>query len=215
MNQKITRFFEAVKQGFMSLTRLMTFMVGVLMIGVIFFLFISHKHDEQKMIVVQTELKQLSSIEANLNALIEHVQETPPASSQDVEVLSTQVTKIGTAISALQDQPNTPEIKAAIVASTDALTGQLNSLKQLTIAIKTAVTPKRYLHESTLPFEVVGIDVWNGEAKATIKTVNALAPPMGINETQDGWTLIQLNNVTGEAIFQNEKNQQVLVKVAS
>ena len=208
------RFREIFERWVFRLVRFTTFCIGVFMFGAVVFLLADRYYTEKNMTEVQTELKQLNSIEANLNTLIDNVHEVPPASSHDVEVLSTKVMQIGSDLSELKDQPNTPEIKAAIVASTDALSGQLNSLKALTIAIKTAVTPKRYLPESTLPFEVVGIDMWNGEAKATIKTVNALAPPMGVNETQDGWTLVQLNSVTGEAIFQNEKNQQVLVRVA-
>lgn len=184
-----------------------------LLLVIIAAIVVTHTNEAQKLIMVHTKLAELSQIEGHLNSLLSQIKQTPPVTSQDIQALSTKVNTISTQLEDIKTVTQQSDLRSVISSSTSHLSEQLENLQKLTLSIKSRVSPQAYLSASVLPFEVVGIDLWNGDLKATLRSGGQLATPMSVSESRDGWRLMQLSTDPMQAIFQNNKGQKVLARV--
>jgi antitoxin component HigA of HigAB toxin-antitoxin module len=184
-----------------------------LLLVIIAAIVVTHTNEAQKLIMVHTKLAELSQIEGHLNSLLSQIKQTPPVTSQDIQALSAKVNIISTQLDDIKTTTQQSDLRSVISTSTSHLSEQLENLQKLTLSIKSRVSPQAYLPASVLPFEVVGIDLWNGDLKATLRSGGQLATPMSVSESRDGWRLMQLSTDPMQAIFQNNKGQKVLARV--
>ena len=63
-----------------------------------------------------------------------------------------------------------------------------------------------------LPFQIMGIDIWNGQPMATIRIGNE-SDLMAISETRAGWTLIDIDFSISQVIFKSPQNEYLRIKV--
>ena len=184
-----------------------------LLVIIIATIVITHTNETQKLILVHTRLAELSQIEGHLNSLLSQIKQTPPVTIQDIQALSAKVNTISTQLDDIKTATQQSDLRSVISTSTSHLSEQLENLQKLTLSIKSRVSPQAYLPTSVLPFDVVGIDLWNGDLKATLRSGGQLATPMSVSESRDGWRLMQLSTDPMQAIFQNNKGQKVLARV--
>jgi DNA repair exonuclease SbcCD ATPase subunit len=84
-----------------------------------------------------------------------------------------------------------------------------SQVKNLGRQMKNQAEP-HYLSSSLLPFRVVGIDIWNGSSKVTVKLHDELNL-MAVNDSLAGWTLINVSVEPAVAIFKSRHGQFVKV----
>ncbi len=101
---------------------------------------------------------------------------------------------------------------------TEQMTKQLSKISK-------AIVPKKYLSLSALPFQVVGIDFWNGKPMVSIamKDINGVMHyrligvgmkfDCGVQSSKvkvcSNWTLHELQTSPNEAVFINDRDQKV------
>ena len=150
---------------------------------------------------------ELSEIEKHLNSLAVTVSHNN--STKDVRELGRQLQNIEQTINSLKSNAEMLQLKELVTDSKDQITSRLGRIQNIILQIKDQMIPKKYLPSSALPFQVLGIDMWNGQPKVTLELKGELAPPLGINEIQDGWTLKDLQFTPPMVFFENDKGQQV------
>lgn len=87
---------------------------------------------------------------------------------------------------------------------------KLNQVNPVHKATDTVSKPAPAISEQVLPFSVLGIDIWNGVPKITVRLQKQLNL-LGVNDALAGWTLVQVMPEAGSAVFQNAQHQQVKV----
>jgi hypothetical protein len=186
--------------------------VGLLVV-IIVTVIATHQREVQKLSSVHERVMQLGEIESHLTSIVSELKTTPPETMQAMQSLNVKVDAINHQLEDIKVATDQTQLRSIITGSTKQLSEQLQSLQKMTQSIKSRISPQNYLPVSALPFQVVGIDLWNGDLKATLRSGGQLSAPMGISEVKDGWRLMQLSTNPLQAVFQNSKGQKVLARV--
>lgn len=75
---------------------------------------------------------------------------------------------------------------------------------------KAAIPP--HSTSQQLPFAVLGIDMWNGVPKVTVRLKNQLNL-LSVNDSVAGWTLTQVDVEAGSAVFHNAQQQPLKMSI--
>ncbi len=77
---------------------------------------------------------------------------------------------------------------------------QLARLQQLIGKLQRQITPVAYLPVSQLPFQVVGVDYWNGLLRVTLHSGHSYAL-LSLGDSRDGYQLLSADFKTQQAVF--------------
>ena len=149
----------------------------------------------------------LIAIDQSLNALSEQKETTP-----SVDIIQP-LARIEAQLKRIDQDANTSGLRLMLTTSTQDLTGLMSHLQMSINQLRERLYPKALLPVSKLPFEVIGIDLWNGQAKASIRSHHQVAPPMMVGDRKDGWTLTHLQFSPAFARFDNQAKQQIEVRL--
>lgn len=187
-------------------------LIFIILIFLSFGLLVHHSHKEMPVNVVSgsTLLQQLKQLETTLTQLSHTLQSSNHDSVASTHTILQQLQTVQSDLKTVSTHQDTHAIQQLLITENHTLSQQFATLQTQVAQIKKQVTPTAYLSISALPFVVIGVDRWNGEAQATIK-IQGTADLMARNETRAGWTLMDLTFEPAQAIFKNYKNQ--LVKV--
>lgn len=72
--------------------------------------------------------------------------------------------------------------------------------------------PSNMLADTELPFEVLGLDFWNGVPLVSVK-MGVHNDLMGLGETRSGWRLCDMNVQAGSLVFANKHDEQVYINL--
>lgn len=166
----------------------------------------SHLQSNQKI-----TLKQLQQMEARLISLNTQLKENA-VSPEEIKAISAQVNDIQSVIHKLNDHDSSSQIQSIVEKENLKLFEKLTKVQKLVQQAKQQTVSHRYLSSMALPFQVLGIDIWNGQPMLTVahKGESAL---MAKNDSRAGWTLIDLNFESSQVVFKNRQNQFVKLTV--
>lgn len=167
----------------------------------------SNTHDSSQSVQSQ----KLTQIERQLENLSVAVSKPTVSESSDSPKVQQQLAQIEQQLAGINLPKQSANITGVVLKSKQAVLAKIQAMQTLLQTIQTQVTPKQYLPVTALPFQVAGIDIWNGRPKATLRVGHDVAPPLGVNDSQDGWTLVHLQFSPAEAIFKNARGQEVKV----
>lgn len=156
-------------------------------------------------------LKQLQQMEAQLISLNTQLK-VNSVSPDEIKAISAQLNDIQTVIHKLNDHDNSTQIQSIVEKENHKLFEKLTKVQKLIQQAKQQTVSHRYLSSMALPFQVLGIDIWNGQPMLTVahKGESAL---MAKNDSRAGWTLIDLNFESSQVVFKNRQNQFVKLTV--
>lgn len=134
-------------------------------------------------------------------------------SALDIQNMQKPLAEIESELQTIDRDAKAPALKAAISESHNDLKAILSHLQMSVDQLRDRLMPEHFLPASKLPFRLVGIDLWNGLAKASIRSNGNTAPPMMVGDSKDGWTLTHLQFSPALARFENAKKQQIEVRL--
>ena len=157
-------------------------------------------------------LNRLTHIEARLEVLAKKQDNGQNPTAEEMQTISNQLNQMQTEMNGLHIKNNAPQIIDAVNQSNQTLSKALTSLQGQVQSLQSQVHPIHYLPVTALPFSVIGIDIWNGVPKATVKIAGEAAL-MEVSDSRSGWTLVQLNFTAAEALFVNANQDFVKVRL--
>lgn len=195
-----------------------TILLALLSILLIFFfiysLLILLSHDKQNLTLVKTisanQKETFTQVVQMKNQLAEiKLKTTNSASKQDLNQVNRNVVMMQSSFIKWHDQIIN-DIENLLVANNQSLTEKMTQLQVLLQKEhkNNSLTSRLILRGSSLPFKVTSIDVWNGQAMATV-TLNGYTDLMAKGDTREGWTLVDISFDPASAVFRNLRNQMV------
>src|SRR5262249_28089432 len=130
----------------------------------------------------------------------------------EIATITEQLNQLQNEVDHLQNNNHAPEIIDALKKGNEDLAASLKTLENHVTSLEARVQPKQYLNVSALPFSVLGIDIWNGVPKVTIK-INDEAMLLSENDQCASWTLRKINFSEREAVFENKAQAFVRVQL--
>ncbi len=153
-------------------------------------------------------------------------------SSQKLAELESQIHALSQSVNGMKassDALKTAALKSEVLSqeTQQAATQQVEKMRAQLSKITKAIVPQHYLPISDLPFQVAGIDFWNGKPMVSVamKDMNGVThyrlmgqgmsfDCSGGNRTDcSNWALSKLHTAPNEAIFMNQKGQKIKVKL--
>lgn len=165
----------------------------------------SHLQNNQKV-----ALKQLQQIETRLISLNTQLKESA-VSTDEIKAISAQLNDIQTVIHKLNNRDSNVQIQSIVEKENQKLFEKLTKVQKLIQQAKQQTVSHR-LSSMALPFQVLGIDIWNGQPMLTVTHQDESAL-MAKNDSRSGWTLIDLNFESSQVVFKNRQNQFVKLTV--
>lgn len=103
------------------------------------------------------------------------------------------------------------EIQGLIIKDNQKITDQLQSIQHQLHHLQ-QTRSKKELSARSLPFQVISVDIWNGEPQATIALYNSVEL-MAQNDRRSGWKLISISFSPAQVIFKNQHDQYVKINI--
>lgn len=159
-------------------------------------------------------LKRLTEMNEHLSLLSEKENRGSYPSPSEMQTISDQLKQLEGQVNGLQQANLAPQIINAVHESNHQVSKALASLQTDMQSLQSKMQPKHFLAASALPFTVLGIDVWNGVPKATVK-INTETALMAESDVRSGWTLTQINFSKRQALFENNQHEFVNIRLAA
>lgn len=167
-------------------------------------------------------LKQLNHLQLQLTGLDTTLKQQ--SVTQLIQTIQIKLNTLETAIDKLSEQSAPKTLQSIIeienqklfahLIQSQKIKSRINTSSQLNTKISNShkKSYSHYLTAKSLPFHVIGIDIWNGQAMVTVSNSGESAL-MALNDTRTSWTLIDLNFETSQVIFKNRRNQLIKITV--
>lgn len=195
--------------------------MGLLLMIIVLILSItmSGSHDSKQIKLFSQQLQsdqkqaltQLNRIEHHIAQLSTQVEKIG-ISNKEIQHIHQQMLILQKNIDQLSQKTDKAYFQKAIAEENQKLIEKLNTIQTRLDPLKKHSATATTLSVHALPFQIAGIDIWNGQPMATIKIGTEFAL-MAVNDTRSGWTMINIDFDTARVIFKNTHNQYVQVKI--
>jgi hypothetical protein len=189
-----------------SMPVLINSLVLTAMIMSILFIIENHSTGTQnkKTDVVMRELNEIS-------AQVHAVSKNPNIKEQNKEfyVIEKNIAVVQQSIADVAKSSDVQKVSNQITSVKDDVDSQMNDIKK---SVAEGMGNKQYLDESSLPFNIISVDVVSSEPYVSVNYSDHVTP-LGISDTLANWRLVAADFDGRSAEFVNEKNQYVKVNL--
>lgn len=202
-------WFERVKQQFKKISAWA--LLGLIMVNLwaIFLEISNSKKGTQFNQNVEHKLNErVNKFENDIKAELEQFKSEKINDDQNI---NQKLSNLQNAINNFHKQDNTElsQEVSNLISSNKRVLFNLNLLQEKVKELETNTKPI-YVPQSALPFRVVGIDIWNGIPKITVKMRNDHSL-MAVNDSIAGWTVTSISADEAFTILKNKNGQFVKV----
>jgi hypothetical protein len=155
-------------------------------------------------------LTQLNQIESHLTQLSSQMNKAY-IPRVELQALHQQLSTIQNHIVDISKQTEKLPTQQIAMADNQKLAAKLEAIQRLLVQLKSpALSPHPALR--TLPFHILGIDIWNGQPMATVHMKGEFTL-MAVNDTCAGWTLTSIDFETKQVVFKSPQHQYLKIKL--
>lgn len=166
----------------------------------------------KKALVVAELSGKLEDINAQLAKINNAVETDKTLSNQQKQGFEKEIATITGSMSGIAKESTVTAVSNTLSQDTAVLTKKVDSLQEAVTALSSEVQQGDFIDAKNLPFEIQSIDMWNGQAYASIK-LNNHTQLLAKNDEQMGWVVMSLNYSTQQAVLENNKKQFIKVQL--
>lgn len=155
--------------------------------------------------------ERVNKFENDIKAKLEQLRSEKINDDQNISQINQKLSNLQNAINNFpkQDNAELSQEVSNLTISNKRISSNLNVLQTKVKKLETNIKPI-YVSQSALPFRVIGIDIWNGIPKLTVKMRNDHSL-MAVNDNIAGWTVTSISPDEAFTILKNKNGQFVKV----